>query len=412
MGTRPYILHNSVSLFERAAKVIPGGAYGTKSPGFVVPGSFPYFFTHGKGACLFDVDGNQYIDYMCGYGSMILGYGNPVVDEPAIEQLRGGDLLTQPGPVIVELAERLVDQIQGMSWAVFAKNGTDATSLAVSLARVQTDRQVILVADGAYHGSANWCSSNCFPVLGEQEHVVEFPYNDIPALQRVFAEHAGNVAAVVLTPYHHCAFGHSVMPSPQWYPAVEQLCRDSRALFIMDDIRANFRLNRAGSHVHFGCSPDLIAMGKSIANGYPLSVLMGTEAHRKVASSFFITGTFWTSTVPMIAALAALAEMDRIGAIDYMNSVGRRLASGLSSVGAEAGFRVSLSGPPAIPFMMFDDDPDLWLNQRFCAEMTKRGAYLHPHHNWYLSCAHTEEHIDRTIEMARECFRLVSRGIE
>ncbi len=410
MNVKPFQFEKSMVLFKRAASVIPGGIYGTKSPGFVVPGSYPYFFVRGEGSRLWDCDGNEYIDFLCGYGSQILGYGNSAVDDPAIRQLRSGDLLDQPSPAMVTLAEELVSRIRGMGWAVFAKNGTDVTTLAVSMARVRTGKRAILAARGAYHGSANWCSSNLFPILGEQEDVYEFTYGNIAELERLFTER--DVACVILTPYHHPAFGPSILPPADWYPTVERLCRKHGALFIMDDIRANFRLHRSGSHAFFGASPDLIAMGKCLANGYPISVLMGTEEHRKPASSFFITGTFWMSAVPMEAALACLAEMDRIGSIELLERTGRDFAAGIAEAGRRAGFEVEFSGPPAIPFMTFKDDQDLWMNQIFCAEMTMRGIYLHPHHNWFMSCAHTRSDIERTVETAEECFRILARRIE
>ena len=394
----------SVEWFRRAEKVIPGGIYGSKSPGFVVPGSFPYYFDRGEGCRLYDVDGNEFIDYMCGYGSQILGYGYQPVLDAGFDRLKKGDLLTSPSPVMVELAERLVERIRGADWAVFTKNGTDATTLAVSLARVETDKPVILMAKGAYHGAANWCSSNEYPVLDDRRDVREFTWNDVAGLERLFSEHAGRIAAVILTPYHHPAFAASQMPSPEFYPAVHRLCRAEGALLIMDDIRANFRIHLEGSHVAFGAEPDLICMGKSIANGSPLGILLGTTALKKVAASFFITGTFWTAGAPMSMAMACLDEMDRLGVLEHVQFMGRMLGEGLSSLATEAGFRATVSGPPAIPFMTFDDDPDFYLNQAFCAMMTRRGVYLHPHHNWFLSYAHKQRDIEQTLDAARGVF--------
>ena len=190
----------SQSVFERAAKVIPGGIYGSKSPGFTVPGQFPYFFTEGEGCRVKDADGNSYIDYLCGFGSMVLGFGNPVVDNPAIEQLKKGDLLNCPSPVFVDLAERLTQLIDGMGWTVFAKNGTDATTLAVTASRVHTGKRRILMASHAYHGSANWCSTNQFPVLDDQDYVHTFPYGDEEALKELFHTYRDDIACIILTP--------------------------------------------------------------------------------------------------------------------------------------------------------------------------------------------------------------------
>ena len=397
----------SKAYFERAAKVIPGGIYGSKSPGFLVPGHFPYYLSRGAGSHIFDVDGNEFIDYLCWYGSQIVGYGNPAVDGPALEQARKGDLLNQPHPAMVELAERLVALVEGMNWAVFVKNGTDATTLATSIARADTGKQIIVAADGAYHGAANWCSTNVFPVFthAEQRDVRFFPYNDVAALEARFAEERGKIACLILTPYHHPTYKPQQLPTPEFIQAAERLCRDEGAWFIIDDIRANFRLDARGSHVYFGAHPDLVTIGKALANGYPISVLMGSEKLRKTASSFFITGTYWMSAVPMIASLATLGEMERMGGTARLAQLGGMLREGLERFGREAGFGARVSGPSAIPYLTFDEDPNLYLNQRFCAAMADRGVFMHPHHNWFISLAHTEDDIARTLEAAREAFR-------
>jgi len=397
----------SLEYFERAARVIPGGIYGSKSPGFLVPGHFPYYLEGGSGCRIRDIDGNEFIDYLCGYGSQIVGYGNPEVDRPALAQTARGDLLNQPHPVMVELAERLVATVKGMDWAVFSKNGTDMTTLAVSLARAETGKQIVIAAEGAYHGAANWCSSNVFPVFAkeEQRNVELFPYNDIEGLEALFARFRGRIACVILTPYHHPAFKPQQLPDPGFFPAVERLCAAEGAYFIMDDIRANFRLDPAGSHIRFGAHPHMVTMGKAMANGYPLSVLLGEKDLARTASGFFITGTYWMSAAPMMAAMATLDEMVRLGGIPRLEKLGLRLKEGLEGLGRKAGFAARVSGPLAIPYLTFDEDPDLYLNQEFCAAMADRGVFMHPHHNWFLSLAHSERDIESTLDAADEAFR-------
>ena len=342
-------------LFERAARVIPGGIYGSKAPGFLVPGAYPYYIERAKGCRMWDADGNEYIDFLCGFGSQIVGYGNERVDAAAVARITDGDLLDQPAPVMVELAERLVAQVEGSAWAVFTKNGTDATTLAVSLARVRTEKPVAIMASGAYHGAANWCGSNLFPALqGERQDMRSFAWNDIAGLEKVFREERGRIACIILTPYHHPTYAPQQLPGPGFYDAVHRLCREEGALFIMDDIRANCRLHERGSHVLFGAHPDLWCMGKALANGYPISVLMGTEALRGTASSFFITGTYWMSAAPMVAALATMEETKRLGGPARLSALGALLRDGLESAGREAGFGARVSGPAAIPFLTFD----------------------------------------------------------
>ena len=246
----------SLALFERAARVIPGGIYGSKNPGAMVPGAYPYYLERGEGCRTWDVDGNE------------------AVDGPALARIAAGDLLPQPAPVMVDLAERLVPLVEGAAWALFTKNGTDATSLALGLARVRTEKPLVVAASGAYHGAANWTSLNSFPALRkEREDLRYFPWNDLAALEAIFREERGRIAAIILTPYHHATFAPQVMPDPGLYALVRRLCDEEGALFVMDDIRANFRLHPLGSHVRFGAEPDLWTMGKALANGHPISAL-------------------------------------------------------------------------------------------------------------------------------------------
>ena len=404
---------NSRALFERAAKVIPGGIYGSKAPGAMVAGAYPYYLESGKGCRTKDVDGNEYIDFMCGYGSQIVGYGNEAVDAAGLGRIAAGDLLPQPSPVMVELAERLVGLVEGASWALFAKNGTDATSLALSVARVAVEKPLVIAAEGAYHGAANWTTMNLFPPLRkEREDMRYFRWNDLQALEGLFERERGKIAAVILTPYHHPTFAPQLMPDPRLFPMVRRLCDEEGALFILDDIRANFRLHPRGSQARFGAEPDLWTMGKAIANGYPISALLGAEKLRKIASSFFVTGTYWMNSGPMAASLACLDEMERLGGIPRLELLGDLLKRGLEEAGAAQGFGARVSGPPAIPFLTFDEDPDLYLNQRFGAAMARRGIWLHPHHNWFISLAHGEAEIETTVEAAKSAFSAMRAGAE
>jgi glutamate-1-semialdehyde 2,1-aminomutase len=403
----------SRALFERAAKVIPGGIYGSKAPGFLVPGAYPCYIERAKGCRMWDADGNEYIDYLCGFGSQIVGYGNGNVDRPALARIADGDLLDQPAPVMVDLAERLVGLIEGSAWAVFTKNGTDATTLALSLARVHTEKPVAIVAAGAYHGAANWCGSNPYPALADERREIRtFRYNDVAGLERIFEQDRGRIACIILTPYHHPTYAPQELPATGFYDAVHRLCRQEGALLVMDDIRANFRLHPRGSHVFFGAKPDLWCMGKAMANGYPISVLMGSPTLRGIATSFFITGTYWMSAGPMTAAMATLDELERLGGPARLAALGSLLKDGLEEAGRSAGFGARVSGPPAIPFLTFDEDPDLYLNQRFGAAMARRGVFVHPHHNWFLSLAHTEDDIALTAERAKDAFRTMRAGRE
>lgn len=411
MADKIYKFDKSFEMFRKAVNVIPGGIYGSKSPNFAVPGSFPYFITHGKGCYIYDVDGNEYIDFLCGFGTNLLGYGYEPVNKKVAERMAKGEIFNTASPEFVELAEMLVKRIDSMDWALYGKNGTDVTTFAVTLARIETDKKKVVMAKGAYHGTAPWAAPSEWTILDEKKNNLYFNYNDIEGLKKLFEKHRGEIAAIILTPYHHPAFGDSIMPSKDFYPAVEALCKDEGALFIMDDIRCNFRLHPNGSHKYFGAHPDLICMGKSLGNGHPVSVVMGTKDHYKAATDVYATGTFWFQAGALVAAMESLKEFERLKTVDKMMKTGKMLQDGLASCAKDEGLDVVISGAPTIPFMSFKGDKDLYYNQIFCSETTKRGVYLHPHHNWFLSAAHTEKDIDKALGVARIAFKAVRQAM-
>jgi glutamate-1-semialdehyde 2,1-aminomutase len=401
----------SGELFTRAVRVIPKGIYGHKNPDFLLPGHSPYYAQRAQGGRTWDVDGNEYLDLLCGYGPILLGHNHPQVEEAVQRQMARGNCFNQPGEAMVELAECLVARVPGADWALFAKNGSDVTTWAVRVAREHTARPKIVMVRDTYHGAHAWCSLYPGGVLPEDKaHVLEMGWNRLDELEALVALHRGQIAALIAAPYHHPVSAAQQMPAEGFWRGVRQICDREGMLLILDDIRAGFRLDPRGSHAHFGIEPDLFCFGKSLANGHPLSVAMGREELRDAAEAVFVSGTFWFAPAPMVAALATLQVLDETGAVAHMARLGARLAAGLQQLGADHGLPVTVSGPPALPYMTFDDDgEDLPLMQAFCREMIARGVFLHPFHNWFLCAAHTEADIDEVLEAAGAAFGLSAR---
>lgn len=398
----------SLALFERAARVIPGGIYGHTSPAGTLPGVFPYFAERAKGARYRDYDGREFLDFLCGYGTHILGYGDAEVEAAAEAQRKRGNALNHPTERAVELAEALVERIDFADWAVFGKNGSDMTTWAVQVAREHTGRPKVFLAEGAYHGVDSWCSPGAGGLIPEDRAQVHtFTWNRPDTLEAGLKAHAGAVAAVILTPFHHPSFHPSVLPDPGFLEGVQRLCREAGALLILDDIRAGFRLHGGGSHRYFGFEPDLACHCKCLANGYPLSATVGKASLKKAASRVFLTGSYWNDAVSMAASLTCLHAIDERVVPEKLARLGNRLMDGLERSGADHGFRVVRSGPPAMPYLSFDPDPDLFRMQRFCELMVERGILLHPHHNWFLCAAHTEEDIASALDRSEEVFALM-----
>jgi len=407
---KPYTFAQSEELLQRSARCIPNGIYGHQAPAALVPGAYPYFFERGEGAHVWDVDGNEYIDYMCSYGPIVLGHCHPKVEEAVRTQMRAGSCFNGPSRRWAELAERLVGITPFADWAVFAKNGSDVTTWALEVARHHTGKSKVVMAKGAYHGTHAWCTPVSAGTTPEDRaNILTFTYNDVQDLRRVVAEHDGQIAAIIITPFRHDAYHDQELPVEDFHRGVRQLCDDKGIVLVLDDVRAGFRLHLGGSGEYFGFQPDLACYCKAIANGYPLSACVGRDLVRRSAERVFFTGSYFTSAEPMAAALACLEELEVSGGIAHMRRVGTLLQHGLDELARHHGLAITLSGPPAIPFMSFRDDTRFERNKVFGAACAARGVYVHPHHNWFLSAAHSESDIQRTLEVASEAFKEVTK---
>lgn len=396
------------ALRARALKVIPNGMYGHESVR-MLPASFPQFFSKAEGAYIWDADGNRYLDYMCAYGPSLLGYRDARVEAAAQAQAELGDTLTGPSPLMVELAETLVSMVEHADWAMFCKNGTDATTMAMSSARAQTGKRIVLVAQGAYHGAAPWCTPiPAGTVAEDRAHVRTYAYNDVASLEAAVAAAGDDLAAIFASPFRHDAFIDQEAPDPAYARRARELCDETGAMLIVDEVRAGFRLARGSSWSELGVQPDLSAWGKCFANGHPISALLGSDRCRDGAGAIYATGSFWLSAVPMAAAIETLRIIRESDYIEHSVALGERLRAGLDAAAAKHGFTLRQTGPVQMPQIMFADDPDFRVGYGWAEEMLARGIYMHPWHNMFLCAAMTEADIDGTVAAADEAFAAIA----
>jgi glutamate-1-semialdehyde 2,1-aminomutase len=407
----PHDLPNSqdAALRARARQVIPGGLWGHLNAANL-PEGYPQFFASAEGCRLRDVDGREFVDFMCGWGPMVVGYRNPAVEEAARRQAALGDAMNGPAPVLVELAETLVALIPHADWCLLQKNGTDATTACVTTARAGTGRRKVLVARGSYHGAAPWCTPSLAGVTTEDRaHLLHFDYNDAASLQDAAEQARGDLAAVIVTAFRHDMGRDLELPDPAFARAAREICDATGAALILDDVRAGFRLDLGGSWEGIGVRPDLAAYSKAIANGYALAAVTGVERFREAATRIYTTGSFWCSAVSMAAAVATLGELRRVDGPAHMRAMGERLRSGIAALAARHGVGIRQSGPAQMPLVLFDDDADARKGSAFCAAALRAGAYFHPRHNMFLSCAHQAADIDLGLQAADAGFAAVAR---
>lgn len=397
-------------LRERAAYVIPGGMWGHQRAA-ALPSGYPQYFSSGKGARVTDVDGREYIDFMCAWGPVILGHLHPTVEAAVAQQSAQGVCLNGPTEHAVTLAERLVAMVTHADWALFQKNGSDAMTTCVTVARAETGRRKVLVAHGAYHGAVPWCSPSLVGVTSEDRaHLLHFTFNDTASLAQAVEAAGEDLAAIVVSAFRHDLGVPQEMPSAAFAKAARAACDYAGAALIVDDVRAGFRLNLAGSWQTHGVAADLSAFSKAIANGHALAAVTGNDRFREAASRVFVTGSFWYSGAQMAAAIATLDELSRIDGPAVMQRAGQRLRDGLDAQAAHYGFELRQSGPPAMPLVQFNgDDATATLGDTFCTEALRRGVYLHHRHNMFLGTAHTDAEIDSALDATEGAFAALAK---
>lgn len=404
---KPLVVEKSLAHLERALKRVPGASQTfSKAPNQFVKGVSPLFLERGSGAHVWDLDGNEFIDHTMSLAPVALGYADPDVDAAVAAQLPRGTILTQPHPFEAEMAELLAETVPCAEMTRFAKNGSDATSAAVRIARYKTGRDVVAV--GSYHGWHDWYIGSTTRDGGVPAAVKAltktFAFNDIESLRKVFRESPGNVACVILE-----AVGAEA-PKDQFLQKAQELCRKEGAVLVFDEIVTGFRMSLGGAQELYGVTPDLACLGKAMANGFPLAALCGKAELMRLYEDVFISGTFGGELLSLAAGLATVRKMRREPVIAHLWAQGRRLQDGFNVMAKELGIaeRMSCVGLPphtVIPFKDAEGEPWWELKSLFQQECVRRGVLFMATHNpcWALSHADVEATLRAYAAALRVC---------
>jgi glutamate-1-semialdehyde 2,1-aminomutase/spore coat polysaccharide biosynthesis protein SpsF len=401
-------LSQSQAWLQRSLKVIPGGAQ-TFSKGYTqyVQGVAPIFLKRGKGCRVWDVDGNEYIDYVQGLLPNILGYAHDEVNRAVAAQIAEGHSFSLPHPLEVELAERLTRLIPCAEMVRFGKNGSDATSGAVRAARAFTGRD--RVACCGYHGWQDWCigttSRNAGVPAAVRGLTHTFRYNDLASLEVLFVDYPNQFAAVILEPLNFTE------PAPGFLQAVKDLAHKHGALLIFDEICSGFHFGLGGAQKLFGVVPDMACFGKAMANGFPISCIVGRAEVMKIFEEIFFSFTFAGEVSSMAAAMKVLDILETTDALARMEASGRILQDGLNTMAKEAGLaeRIKCVGRPQWSLLKFceeDGKDSPVLKNLFQQEAMKRGILLLSTHN--MTAAHDDRAIQQTLEIYAEVIKTVA----
>ena len=404
-------LRNSHELKHRAQVLIPAGSQTlSKGPTQFVQGVAPTFLARGQGSHVWDVDGNEYIDYPMALGPIILGHCYPAVDAAVRKQMQNGTTFSLPHALEIEVAERMVAMIPCAEMVRFGKNGSDATAGAVRLARAYTGRE--LIACCGYHGWQDWyigsTTFNRGVPKAVQQLTLTFEYNNIESLKRIFSEHPGQVAGVILEPVG------IVAPESGFLRDVRELCRREASLMIFDEVITGFRLARGGAQEYFGVVPDLACFGKAMANGYPLSAVVGPREIMQTFEETFFSFTFGGEALALAAAQATMKEIVEKEVIGHLWEQGQRLMDGTRVLARELGverFVRCIGLPPRTVVTFYDESgrESLLIKSLFQQECLKRGVLFSGGHN--LCFSHNDDDIDSTLRVYRAGMEILAEAI-
>lgn len=405
-------LSKSTRLRNRAEKIIPSCSQTfSKAPSQFVQGVAPVFLKRGKGCFVWDVDGNKFVDYTMALAPLILGYSYPAVNRAAMDQIRHGTSFTLPHPLEVEVAELLRKHVPCAEMVRFGKNGSDATAGAIRAARAVTGREI--VACCGYHGWQDWfiCTTTrdsgiprCLKSL-----TLPFRYNDIASLEKIFEENKGKIAAVIMEPVG------VVEPQGDFLQKVRELTHLNGAILIFDEIVTGFRLAMGGAQELYGVVPDMACLGKAMANGFPISAVVGRRDIMRVFDDIFFSFTFGGEAVSLAASVATIRELERRRVLEHIWKVGNLLKEGYNKLAEDrkvSRFTQCIGLAPRNVVTFKDEKGEDWwaLKSLFQQECIKRGLLFSGSHN--LSLSHGKRTIKTTLEIYSKVMDIISEAID
>lgn len=409
---KPLNLVNSEKIYSKATSLIPGGTQTfSKAPAQHVDGVSPRVLQRGEGCKVWDVDDNEFIDYMMGLGPNILGYGDEEIINAAYEGAKVGVISSLAHPLESELAEVLISKIPCAEMVRFGKNGSDVTTAAVRLARAYTGRDKILCC--GYHGWHDWFIGSTSRNLGVpkavQDLTIKFSYNDIDSLLNGFNEHRGEIAAVIMEPVNF------IEPEDGFLENVKSITHDNGAVLIFDEVITGFRMAIGGAQSYYNVTPDLACFGKAMANGFPISALVGSTSIMSVFEEVFFSGTFSGELASISAALATISALEKRGTLEHIDRMGLHLKKGYDELvsSLDLSHVTKMIGYGWWPEYVFYDEHgkvSLEIQSLFQQEIVRRGVLSRA--GMFLCGSHQKVDIDKTLKIFEEALIVVGEAVK
>ena len=403
---------NSMDFLDLAEQIIPLGSQTFSKSRTQYPiGVSPLFIDRGEGSKIWDIDGNEYVDFVNSLLAVSIGYNNENINTAVIEQLKKGVTFTLPSKLEYEVASLLVDIVPCAEMVRFGKNGSDATSAAIRLARAYTKRDYVAIC--GYHGWHDWyigATTRNFGVPTATSGLTfPFAYNDIDDLERLLIRNKDKFAAIIMEPIN------STYPKPGYLEAVRELANQHKVVLVFDEICTGARLAPGGAQELFNVVPDLCSMGKGLANGHPLSAIMGKRDIMELCSEIFFSGTFGGETLSLAAARQVLTMVKSGVVTKQLEQTGTKVINGAREIVADNGLSdiFSFSGHPSWSFINISRktiNDTMLLKTLFLQEMFKRGVLVLSSHN--ISYAHSASDVAQLLTAYSETMIVIKNSLK
>jgi glutamate-1-semialdehyde 2,1-aminomutase len=401
----------SSSFHSHVENIIPGASQTFSKSSTQYPvGISPLFAVKAKGAYIWDLDNNRYFDLVNSLAAITLGYRNKTVDRSVKNQLKKGSIFSLPGLLEAEVAELIINLVPSAEQVRFGKNGTDATTAAIRLARAYTGRDDVAVC--GYHGWQDWYIGSTSRNKGVPESVSRnthtFKYNDFESLIEINAACPNGLAAVILEPMN------SDWPKPGWLESIRHFCDQNGAILIFDETITGFRFKAGGAQEEFNVLPDLTTLGKGIANGFPLAAITGKRELMQEMNEIFFSGTFGGDLISLAAAKAVLEIHQKEDVAGKLGEIGNDLANNVNEIITDVGLDncLSLSGHTTWKILKWQDHEvtsSAEIKTLFLQEMFKRGVLILSSHNVSLSM--NRRKISQISQIYAEVLSLISSAL-
>lgn len=398
---------------EKGYKLTPGAVLGIRRPYNFVGDEYPIYFESGKGAKVTDIDGNEYIDFLCAYGPIIFGYREDAIDQAAVDQIKNkGFCFSLTQSIQNRLSEKLIEVIPSAEKVIYLKTGSAAATLAVRLSRAYTDKTKVMRC--GYHGWHDWCVEVKGGIPEKlYEDTYEFEYNNLDSLEKLLKEHGDDTAAIIITPVGH-PLAHKVEePQPGFLEGVKELAEEHEVVLIFDEIRTGFRVAMGGAQEYYGVTPDLSLFGKAMANGYALGAVVGKNEIMDMAEKeVFVSSTFFPNSVAFAAALKTIELLEEKNVLSDIWNKGEKFLDDLKELTEKYPVGAEISGIPPMPFITFKRDKDKVYKKKrddFYRQLIRRKIFMQPYHHSYICYRHTEEELAKTITAVEEALQYLEK---